>query len=148
MRRLSLYLSSLSLYWLENRLIIHNGKSYTSQTASWYWEGPESRTEVWLVPSGPSWWRHQMEIFSTLLTLCAGYSPVTTESSSQRPVTWNFDVFFDLRLDKRLSKQSWGWWLDTTLRSLWRHCNGPTIPHEISVVILNNDAWSTKTNLK
>ena len=26
----------------------------------------------------------------------------------QRPVTRSFDVFFDLRLNKRLSKQSWG----------------------------------------
>ena len=25
---------------------------------------------------------------------------------SQRPVTWSFDVFFDLRLNKRLNKQS------------------------------------------
>ena len=27
---------------------------------------------------------------------------------AQRPVTRSFDVFFDLRLNKRLSKQSWG----------------------------------------
>ena len=42
---------------------------------------------------------------------------------SQRPVTRSFDVFFDLRLNKRLSKQSWGWWFETPSRSLWRHCN-------------------------
>ena len=42
---------------------------------------------------------------------------------TQRPVTRSFDVFFDLRLNKRLSKQSWGWWLETPSRSLWRHCN-------------------------
>ena len=29
------------------------------------------------------------------------------------PVTRSFDVFFDLRLKKRLSKQWWGWWFDT-----------------------------------
>ena len=34
-----------------------------------------------------------------------------------------FDVFFDLRLNKRLSKQSWCWWFETLSRSLWRHCN-------------------------
>ena len=28
---------------------------------------------------------------------------------AQRLVTRSFDVFFDLRLNKRLSKQSWGW---------------------------------------
>ena len=26
--------------------------------------------------------------------------------------------------DKRLSKQSWGWWFETPSRSLLRHCNG------------------------
>ena len=39
------------------------------------------------------------------------------------PVTWSFDVFFDLRLNKRLSKQSGRWWFETSSRSLWRHCN-------------------------
>ena len=32
---------------------------------------------------------------------------------TQRPVTRSFDVFFDLRLNKRLSIQSWGWWFDS-----------------------------------
>ena len=31
--------------------------------------------------------------------------------------------FFDLRLNKRLSKQSWGWWFETPSRPLWRQCN-------------------------
>ena len=34
------------------------------------------------------------------------YSSVTGEFPSQRPVTQSFDVFFDLHLNKRLSKQS------------------------------------------
>ena len=42
---------------------------------------------------------------------------------TQRPVTRTFDVFFDLRLNQRLSKQSWGWWFERLSRSLWRHCN-------------------------
>ena len=37
-----------------------------------------------------------------------------------------FDVFFDLRLNQRLSKQSWGWWFETLLCPLWRHCNVST----------------------
>ena len=45
------------------------------------------------------------------------------EFPTQRPVTRSFDVFFDLRLNKRLSKQSWGWWCETQSGSLWRHCN-------------------------
>ena len=51
-----------------------------------------------------SWWRHQMEIFSVLLAICAGNSPVPGEFPAQRPVTRSFGVFFDLRLNKRLSK--------------------------------------------
>ena len=70
-----------------------------------------------------SWWRHQMETFSALLALCAGNSPVSGDFPTQRPVTRSFHVFFDLRLNKRLSKQSWGWWFETLSRSLWRHCN-------------------------
>ena len=49
-----------------------------------------------------------METFSALLAICAGNSPVTGEFHAQRPVTRSFGVFFDLRLNKRLSKQSWG----------------------------------------
>ena len=64
-----------------------------------------------------------METFSALLALCAGNSPVTGEIPAQRTVTRSFDVFFDLRLNKRLSKHSWGWWSETPSRPLWRHCN-------------------------
>ena len=42
---------------------------------------------------------------------------------TQRPVTQSFDDFFDLRLNKRFSKQSWGWWFETPWSSLWCHCN-------------------------
>ena len=52
-----------------------------------------------------SWWRHQMEKCSALLALCVGNSPVTGEFPAQRPVTQSFDVFFDLHLNKHLSKQ-------------------------------------------
>ena len=41
-----------------------------------------------------------------------------------KPVMRNFDVFFDLRLNKRLSIQSRGWWFETPSRPLWRHNNG------------------------
>ena len=32
-------------------------------------------------------------------------------------------MFLDLRLNKRLSKHWWGWWFETPLCPLWRHCN-------------------------
>ena len=70
------------------------------------------------------WWRNQMEIFSALLALCQGNSPVTGEFPSQRPVTRSSDIFFDLRLNKMLSTQSRRRWFETPSRPLWRHCNG------------------------
>ena len=57
------------------------------------------------------------------LAICAGNSPVTGEFPAQRPVTQSFDVYFDLRLNKRSGKRSWGWWFETPSRSLWCHCH-------------------------
>ena len=76
-----------------------------------------SRPFHWL-----SWCCHQMETFSELLAICAGNSPVAGEFPTQRPATRSFDVFFDLRLNKRLSKP-WGWWFETPSRPIWRHSN-------------------------
>ena len=45
------------------------------------------------------------------------------EFPTQRPVSRSFDVYFDLRPNKWLSKQSWGWWFETLSCSLWRHRN-------------------------
>ena len=69
------------------------------------------------------WWRHlNGNIFRAT-------GPLWRESTghrwipSQRPVTWSFDVFFDLCLDRRLSKQSRRCWFETPSRSFWRHRN-------------------------
>ena len=77
--------------------------------------------DIYFAFSSPSetWWRHQMGTFSALLAICAGNSPVTGEL----PVTRSFDVSFDMRVNKRLNKQSWGWWFETPSSSLWSHCN-------------------------
>ena len=69
------------------------------------------------------WWRHQMEAFSASLAICVGNSPVPGEFTAQGPVTRSFEASFDVRLNKRLSKQSWGWWFETLSRPLWRHRN-------------------------
>ena len=50
-------------------------------------------------------------IFRVTGQLC-GNSPVPGEIPAQRPVKRSFAVFFDLRLNKGLSKQSWGWWFE------------------------------------
>ena len=61
---------------------------------------------------------------SALLAICAGNSPLTGEFLSKRPVTPSFDDFFDLRLNERLSKQSWARWFATPSRPLWRQSIG------------------------
>ena len=44
-------------------------------------------------------------------------SLVPGELPAQMPVTRSFDIFFDLPLNKRLSKQSWGWWFEKLSRT-------------------------------
>ena len=78
----------------------------------------------WVIARLVSCWRHQMETFSALLALCVGNSPVTGEFPSQRPVTWSFDVFFDLCLNKWLSD------LRRQSCSLWRQCNVKWCPSQ------------------
>ena len=79
--------------------------------------------------TGKSWWRNQMETFSALLAICAGNSTLTGRFPAQRPVTRSFDVFFGLRLNKRLSKQSWSRWFEALSSPLWRHCNDSSQLH-------------------
>ena len=57
-------------------------------------------------------------IFRVTGHLCGEFTGPT-----QRPVTRSFGVFFDLRLNKRLSKQSWSWWFEKLWLPLWRHRN-------------------------
>ena len=105
---------------LFNRLSNRISKKWSKQrTIGHLWEKFAGNSE-----STRAWWRYQMIIYSALLALWTGNSPVTTEFPSHRPVMQSFDVFFDLPLNKRLSKQSWGWWFEMQSRSLWRHCNG------------------------
>ena len=64
----------------------------------------------------------------------------------------SFDVFFDLRLNKRLSKQWWGWWFETLSRPFWRHCNDiafyPMLRADSRFWLVNNrEIWSRISRL-
>ena len=134
--------------------LVYLNKLLNKQSSGWWFEIQKSSCDVTVMNFDPflkgihcceivkqpiskepaKWWCHQMEKKSALLILCVGNSPVTGEFPSHRPVTRSFDVSFDLHLNKWLSKQSWGWWFETPLRSLWRHCNGlPT--YDLSVTV-------------
>ena len=80
-----------------------------------------------------------MERFSSLLACCVGNSPVIGEFPSQRSVTRSFDVFFDVRLNERLNKQSWCWWFETPSCPLWRHSS---LSATLSVAVIPTP-WST-----
>ena len=54
------------------------------------------------------------DIFRVTGPLCGEFTG-PGEFPTQRPVTPSFDAYFDLGLNKPLSKQPWGWWFETTL---------------------------------
>ena len=83
--------------------------------------------KLWKYQIYSSWWRHQMKKEFRVTGLLCGEFTGSGEFPTQRPMTRSFDVFFDLRLNKRLSKQPWGWWFETPSRSLWRQCYELTI---------------------
>ena len=67
-----------------------------------------------------AWWKH----FPRYWPIVQGIH----ESPVNAPHTKTSDAelwrFFGLRLNKQLSKRSWGCWCETPWRSLWRHYNG------------------------
>ena len=58
--------------------------------------------------------------------------PVTCEFPAQRPVTRSVDVFFDLSLNKLLSKQSWSWWFEAPSCPLWHFCNAQILLRHVN----------------
>ena len=68
-----------------------------------------------------SWWRYQIKHFPHCWPFVTG---IHHSLASQRPVTQSFDVLFDLRLNKQLSKQSRRQWFEMPSPSLSHHCNG------------------------
>ena len=117
----------LETYWLYNNYILPYMK-FDSKTHKYCTKGISFKT--WFHNNFTSYMYNVYTIahddvikMEALLALCAVNSPITGEFPSQRSVMRSFDVFFDLCLDKRLSKQSWGWWFETSSSSLWRHCN-------------------------
>ena len=98
-------------------------------------------------PAHNPWWRHQIQIFSVSLALCAGKPPVTGGFPSQRPVTRNFDVFFDLRSNKRLRKQSRWRWFETPSHSLLRRCDDSSthILHTLLLLGPSDAIWRQRS---
>ena len=112
---------------LEEGLPLYFGKNYTTVTIY---------KTVWYCCSLSMMTSSNGNIFRVTGPLCGEFTG-PGEFPTQRPVTRSFDVFFDLRLNKRLSKQPWSWWLQTPSWSLWRHCNGSWWQHDMEML----SAW-------
>ena len=86
-----------------------------------------------------------MGTFFALLALCEGNPPVNCGFPLQRSVTRSFDFFFDVHLNKRISKQSRRRWSETPSRSLWRHSNAnhymAVIEHHLDVIMTQYSAY-------
>ena len=55
-------------------------------------------------------------------------SPVNSPHKGQ----WRGALMFSMIcLNKRLSKQSWGWWFETPSRPFWRYCNGMKFTYSV-----------------
>ena len=83
-------------------------------------------------------WNH----FPHYWPLVRGIHRSPVHSPNKWPVTRSFDVFFDLRLNKRLIKPSRHWWFETPSRSLWCHCNGDFFRKELIMIHSNFDVTS------
>ena len=107
------------IYYIEMRPQI----SQLTVNVFWFRQDGINSRALWPYECLISWWRHQMEnIFCITGHLCWEFPgpwwiPGTKASDSE---LW---YFIDLRRNKLLSKQSWGWWFETPSRPLWRHRN-------------------------
>ena len=99
-------------------------------------------TAVW----SSSWWRHQMETFPRHWLFVRGIHRSLVNSPHKGQ--WRGALMFSLiyALNKRLSKQSWGWWFETPTRSLWSHCNA--CPFFLTVTWINHRGLVTSHCVK
>ena len=86
------------------------------------------------------WWRFQMETFPRYWPSVRGIHQSSVNSPHKDQWRGALIFFFDLRLNKRLCKQWWGWWFETPSRPFWRHCNEDT---SHSPWMLQISCWKT-----
>ena len=144
-RRITSWIKYLPRQELSNWLVINfHGSPIIFITVAGFWSRCSCHRHVVagvLIISLTYMMTSSNENISALLAVWAGSSPVAGEFPAQRPVTRSFDVFFDLSLNKRFSKQWWGWWFETLSCPLWRHCNGVTLYYLVNKGF--HDEWQT-----
>ena len=107
-------------------------KCFHLMTSSWYHFNTAGHLIFYKIQTVPfTTTTYEDSHQSTRHDISPWWRPGPCEFPTQRPVTRGFDVFFDLRLNKRLSKQTWGWCFETPSWSSWRHYNGGMIKYDI-----------------
>ena len=86
-------------------------------TSSRHWKHSTSETDHGIPGIKVVMTSSNGNIFRVTSPLCGEF---TRTKASDAELWW---VFY-LRLNKRLSKQSWGKWFEMSSRPLWHHCNG------------------------
>ena len=81
-------------------------QSYTSALLQWHWGNRMFHDDITKGKHFPRYWPYGDR-----------WIPLTKTSDAE------LGCLFDLRLNKRLNKQSRRRWFETQPRSLWRHCN-------------------------
>ena len=109
-----LYHTDQDHWYMNNNWCGHTKSTLANHLPVWFWRCVCKHSCMMTSSNG--------NIFRVTGPLCGEFTG-PGDFPTQRPVTRSFDVFFDLRLNKRLSKQSWGWWFETPSWSLWRHGN-------------------------
>ena len=108
--------------WICKQFFFHRKSSaietsfFSYPTSEWYLQcfANDATVVSWYLPNMMT--LSNGNIFRVTDLLCG-------EFPTQSPVTRRFNVFFDLRLNKRLSKQSKDCWFQTPSYPLWRHSN-------------------------
>ena len=96
------------------------------------------------------WWRHDMEMLSTLLTLCEGKTPVTGGFPSQGTNNAKLWCFFHVSLYKLLNNESSCCWSETPWRSCLKYRGLSRTPQVEQITIFNrrfNGENVDRTNL-
>ena len=109
-----------------------------SQTITW--------TDCWFIHDDVIKWRH----FPRYWPFVRGIHWSLVKSPHKGQWRGALIFSFDLRLNKRLSNNSWGWWFETLSCPLWRQCNVLACPgtYLIKITIkVQQFAWE-KINLK
>ena len=83
-------------------------------------------------------------IFRITCPLCREFTShrwIPRTKASDAELWW---FFFYLCLNKRFSKQSWGWWFETPSRPLWCHCNNTVVSKTIGEIWIKTQTFLFK----